>query len=100
MPTRAIISVSIALVAIAINGVAQAGMPQKEQGPNGHLLVTIGAGKYALGKKGYEFNPAHTAALGTFKIADADPTNAQFAVFIKATGYVTDAERRGFGKTL
>jgi formylglycine-generating enzyme len=78
---------------------ARAGMPAKEHGPNGHVLVTIPAGKYGLGGAGNDLNPPHTVTLRAFKIADADTTNVEFTAFIKATGYVTDAERRGFGKT-
>jgi sulfatase modifying factor 1 len=32
--------------------------------------------------------------LGAFEIARTETTNAEFAAFVKATGYVTDAERR------
>ena len=38
------------------------------------------------------------ATLAAYKIADAETTNAQFIAFVKATGYVSDAEKRGFGK--
>ena len=84
--------------AVTVAGAA-AGMPEKTRGPNGHLLVTVPAGKYPLGGKGDALNPPHTATLRAFRIADAETTNTQFAAFVKATGYVTDAERRGFGKT-
>jgi formylglycine-generating enzyme len=87
-----------AVFAITIAG-AQAGMAEKEHVANGHMLVTVPAGKYRLGERGNALNPPHTATLRTFKIADAETTNAQFAAFVKATGYITDAERRGFGKT-
>ena len=76
-----------------------AGPPAVERGPNGHRLVRIPAGEYALGEMDHPLNPPHTATLRAFRIADAETTNAQFAGFVQATGYVTDAERRGFGKT-
>ena len=86
-----------AIVTAALH--AQGGAPEKLRGPNGHILVTIPAGKYSLGGKGDAFNPPHVATLRAFRISDAETTNAEFAAFVKATGYITDAERRGFGKT-
>lgn len=86
------------LIFLAVICSASADTPAKEKGPNGHILVTVPAGKYELGGKGYELNPPHVATLRSFKIADAETTNAEFAEFVKATGYVTDAEKRGFGK--
>ncbi len=67
-------------------------------GPNGHRLVTVAAGPYRLGEKGHPINPAHVARLAAYQISDAETTNAQFAAFVASTGYVTDAEKRGFGK--
>lgn len=73
--------------------------PAIAAGPNGHRLVSIPAGMYELGREGNAVNPPHTAKLRAFRIADAETTNAEFAVFVKATGYITDAEKRGTGKT-
>ncbi len=84
---------------IAAHALALAGPPPREDGPNGHRLVQVPAGAYALGEKDHPLNPPHTAKLQAFLIADAETTNAQFAAFVQATGYVSDAERRGFGKT-
>jgi formylglycine-generating enzyme required for sulfatase activity len=90
------------LVGLAVGPVACAveasNPPAKEKGPNGHMLVTVPAGKYVLGAKDEAFNSPHTAALKAYRIADAETTNAQFAAFVKETGYVTDAEKRGFAK--
>jgi len=72
--------------------------PPKAHGPNGHVLITIPAGKYVLGEKGHPINPLHTAQLAAFRISDAETTNEQFAAFVQATGYVTDAERSGKSK--
>jgi sulfatase modifying factor 1 len=72
---------------------------EKAAGPNGHLLVTVLAGKYQVGAAENVTNPAHRAVLKPYQIADAETTTAQFAKFVEATGYVTDAEKRGFGKT-
>ncbi len=76
-----------------------ASQPEKITGRNGHFLVTIPAGAYLLGGEGNALNPPHTVYLRAFRIADADTTNVEFLAFVTATGYVTDAERRGYGKT-
>ncbi|HWD37576.1 MAG TPA: SUMF1/EgtB/PvdO family nonheme iron enzyme [Fimbriimonas sp.] len=59
----------------------------------GPAFVTVPAGSYRLGKSGYLENPLRTVRLKSFEIAKYDTTNGQFAEFVKATGYVTDAER-------
>ena len=42
--------------------------------------------------------PAHTVYLKAFYIDRYEVSNAEFAAFVEATGYRTDAERRGRGK--
>ncbi len=56
-------------------------------------MVSIHGGNYQVGKSTYLYNPPRVVALKPFQIAKFDTTNAQFAEFVKATGYVTDAER-------
>jgi formylglycine-generating enzyme required for sulfatase activity len=67
-------------------------------GPHGHRLVTIPAGHYIVGAPGHANNPRRKVYLKQYRIADADTTNDQFKRFVEGTGYVTDAERRGYGK--
>lgn len=57
------------------------------------------AGEFVLGAMdGYpEERPARRASVAAFWIDRTEVTNAQFADFVRATGYVTDAERRGAG---
>ncbi|HEV7402034.1 MAG TPA: SUMF1/EgtB/PvdO family nonheme iron enzyme [Chthoniobacteraceae bacterium] len=86
------------LRALAILLAASAVAAPSEGGPNGHVLVTVPAGRYSLGEKGHPLNPEHAAELKAYRIADTETTHAQFARFVKETGYRTDAERRGFGK--
>jgi len=66
---------------------------------NGHVFVKVKAGAYHLGAVGAVRNPPHDAALKAFEIATCETTNAQFARFVAATGYKTDAEKRGDGMT-
>ncbi|RYD39251.1 MAG: sulfatase-modifying factor protein, partial [Verrucomicrobiaceae bacterium] len=65
-------------------------LPRKGEGDQ---FVTIPAGTYRLGKAEYVENPVRQVKLKAFEIATIETTNAQFATFVKATGYVTDAER-------
>jgi formylglycine-generating enzyme required for sulfatase activity len=49
--------------------------------------------------EGYEYDgerPVHDVHLGPFWMDATTVTNAAFATFVKATGYVTDAEELGF----
>jgi formylglycine-generating enzyme len=65
--------------------------------PNGHVLVAVPAGTYRVGAEGHEWNPLRRVTVAAFEIAATETTNAQFARFVEATGFVTDAERAGFG---
>lgn len=69
--------------------------PPRHQGPNTHILVMVPAGEYHLGAEETRTNPPHTVTLKSFAIAETETTNAQFAAFIKATGYKTNADKEG-----
>ena len=56
-------------------------------------FVQIPAGEYLVGKSGRLANYSRKVKLAAFEIAATETTNAEFAEFVKATGYVTDAER-------
>ncbi len=58
-----------------------------------HKFVLVPASTYTIGKKGHPVNPLRTVTIDSFRIATTETTNAQFAAFIAATGYRTDAER-------
>jgi formylglycine-generating enzyme len=62
-------------------------------GKSGDGYVLVPKGKYVVGKKGDERNPFRTVIVDSFRIAVYETTNREFAAFVKATGYVTDAER-------
>ncbi|MET9736103.1 formylglycine-generating enzyme family protein [Streptomyces sp. NPDC006458] len=65
-------------------------------------LLDLPGGAFSMGTDdpvGYPADgegPVRTVELSPFRIAPTTVTNAQFAAFAKATGYVTDAERFGF----
>ncbi len=62
-------------------------------------LVTVESGRYRVGDAsdwaypGDGEGPVHEVELGTFRIAPYAVTNRQFADFVAATGWVSDAER-------
>lgn len=57
--------------------------------------VHIAGGTFRMGSEAYyeEEGPVHTATVKSFSIDRFAVTNAEFAKFVKATGYVTDAEK-------
>lgn len=67
--------------------------PQKQ--PAG--MVLIPAGSFQMGSlSGGEFEqPVHEVRLDAFWMDETPVTNEQFAAFVEATGFITDAERAG-----
>ena len=57
-------------------------------------FVTVPKGVYEVGMKNDNRNPLRKVQVDTFYIAAYETTNKQFAAFVAATGYVTDAEKR------
>src|SRR6266446_881001 len=60
-------------------------------------MVWIPGGEFTMGSDAPEANPvekpAHRVRVDGFWMDETDVTNAQFAEFVKATGYVTTAEK-------
>lgn len=56
-------------------------------------FVSVKGGEYQVGGADRVENYPRTVHLAPFEIAKYETTNAQFAEFVKATGYVTDAEK-------
>ncbi|MDT5237434.1 MAG: formylglycine-rating enzyme, partial [Mycobacterium sp.] len=58
-------------------------------------LVEMPGGSFRMGSTQFypEEAPAHTATVGAFAVERHPVTNAQFAEFVAATGYVTVAEQ-------
>lgn len=65
-------------------------------------LVTIETGEFLMGSDGPDAisgdgeGPARRIHLSAYRIAPATVTNREFAAFVRATHYVTDAEQEGF----
>lgn len=60
-------------------------------------MVLINGGEFVMGNEGAyaDESPRHTVQLSSFYFDAHEVTNAQFADFVKATGFVTQAEREG-----
>src|SRR5436305_12012948 len=63
------------------------------QTPLTGTYMAVPAGTYRVGKATYLENPLRMVKLGPYQISKYDVTNSEFEAFVKATGYVTDAER-------
>lgn len=57
-------------------------------------FVVVPKGRYTVGKAHFPVNPLRKVQVDSFYIAVYETTNRQFAAFVAATGYRTDAERR------
>jgi sulfatase modifying factor 1 len=56
-------------------------------------FVLVQGGPYLIGKHNFPENPLRKITVAPFHIAVFETTNRQFAAFINATGYLTDAEK-------
>jgi formylglycine-generating enzyme len=58
-------------------------------------MIQLRAGHFRMGSNRYypEESPEHEVSVGAFLISSHEVTNAEFAVFVAATGYVTTAEK-------
>ncbi len=80
----------------AYDGVPKRFGPARGAEPNRPGMVRIPAGQFRMGSDaGYpEERNVHVVRLDSFLIDRHHVTNAEFALFVRATGYVTMAERR------
>lgn len=77
-------------------------VPARRRGPLRGGLVKLPGGEFAMGTDDAEGFPAdgegpvRPVRVSPFAIAATTVTNAQFAAFVKETGYVSDAQRFGW----
>ncbi|HKX83164.1 MAG TPA: formylglycine-generating enzyme family protein, partial [Pyrinomonadaceae bacterium] len=71
---------------------------EKGQPPKAHGMVFISGGSFLMGTgDGMSFEaPVHEVQVRSFLIDEHEVTVSQFADFVKATGYETEAERVGW----
>ncbi len=71
---------------------------------NNSAMVWIPGGEFVIGSDSrlarQNERPAHTVQVNGFWMDKTDVTNAQFAAFVKATGYITTAEKKPDWDTL
>jgi formylglycine-generating enzyme required for sulfatase activity len=71
-------------------------LPEESENPPG--MVWIPGGEFTMGSDAAETKmqekPAHRVLVDGFWMDETDVTNEQFAKFVKATGYVTTAEKK------
>ena len=66
-------------------------------GPDPDGMIWIPAGEFSMGTQEPMFTdtrPIHRVALNGFWMDETEVTNEQFSAFVRATGYVTVAERK------
>ena len=97
--------VIIGLIGLSIGCGEEDSNPNLEQ-PNIEAIlkdmVLIPAGEFLMGSSegegAYDEHPQHKVYLDDYYIDKYEVTNAQFQKFVEATGYITDAERKGKGE--
>jgi formylglycine-generating enzyme required for sulfatase activity len=93
-PRRLIRCLLLLLVGLAAFGVTYALVPSTHPPPG---MVWVPGGEFTMGtddRIGWaDERPAHRVRVDGFWMDETDVTNAQFAAFVEATGYVTTAER-------
>jgi sulfatase modifying factor 1 len=57
-------------------------------------FIWVPKGSYEVGSSASSQNPLRKVQVDSFRMAIYETTNRQFAAFVAATGYVTDAEKR------
>lgn len=58
-------------------------------------MVLVKGGSFTMGSADFaDALPLHSVTVGSFWMDEHEVTNAQFAAFVKATGYITIAERK------
>ena len=105
MPSDMVNEGTIRAAAVLLAAILAAGCGARDEGAMPDLAVAacapaagsvrIDAGSYMLGEDRFypEEGPVREVAVGAFEIDRTEVTNAQFAEFVAATGYVTRAER-------
>jgi sulfatase modifying factor 1 len=68
--------------------------PRTAHPPISDSFILVPKGQYTIGKHNFPENPLRKISVDSFRIAVFETTNRQFAAFVEATGYITDAEKR------
>ena len=83
-----------AVASIPSRFVAPAAALSFEKGKDKVKMLLIPAGRFEMGSADFEDSkPIHTVELKAFYMDEHEVTQAQYAAFVQATGYITVAER-------
>src|SRR5690606_35179357 len=75
-------------------GISQVDSSSYVKGVDDVSMVFIQGGKFTMGSESFpDAMPLHEVEVSSFYMDEHEVTNAQFAAFVEATGYVTVAER-------
>ena len=87
---------TVMATAMAAFGVVNPSSPPKACRVPDRSEVRIAGGTFQMGSTEFyeEEGPVHSETVGPFWIDRFDVTNAEFAKFVAATHYVTDAEKK------
>jgi len=66
--------------------------------PTDSGMIEVAGGTFQMGNNGHyaDETPVHEVEVGSFLIDATETTNREFAAFVEATNYVTQAEKDGF----
>lgn len=74
-------------------GMIKSKLSRQDAGTDGKMVLVKG-GRFLMGSSRFEDSkPLHTVEISSFYMDEHEVTNAQFAQFVKETGYITVAER-------
>lgn len=100
LPISQSVLLSVSILLLIPSCQKQTPAPSTPQAPTG--MAYIPAGSYIQGNEETDASwiedypeeyPAHPVTIKAFFIDQTEVTNAQFAAFVKATGYITSAEK-------
>lgn len=75
-------------------GISQVDSSSYVKGVDDVSMVLIPGGKFVMGSESFpDAMPLHEVEVSSFYMDEHEVTNAQFAAFVEATGYITVAER-------
>lgn len=102
LKTMLALSMLIAVALVLVNVPLSSAQAEALEGITGARadqkgMVLIPAGEFRMGNEDSfaDESPRHTVRINSFYLDAHEVTNAQFAEFVEATGYVTQAERDG-----
>lgn len=92
-PTSTSTTAPIMTVEATVSTPAEAEPVSEAKEPEESRMTTIPAGEFIMGSQKGDESPPHSVSVDAFEIDIYEVTNAEFAQFVEATSYQTDAEK-------